>query len=236
MGKLIEVPREQEKRRRERIPAIENGDRLSRTEFERRYGASSVRKAELVEGVVHVGSPATDDHGSTAQLINGWLFTYAASTPGVAGGCATTIRLDWDNEVQPDGFLRLLPEHGGKCRPTEDRFLEGPPEVVVEVAASTASYDLHSKLEAYRRNGVREYIAVRVWDGELDWLELRGGVYERLAAGADGLLMSEVFPGLWLDPAALLRRDAAAVLEALRRGVESAEHAAFVERIAGKRS
>jgi hypothetical protein len=108
--------------------------------------------------------------------------------------------------------------------------LEGAPELVVEVAASTASYDLHDKLNAYRRNGVREYIVWRVGDGEVDWFVLRGGRYERLSPGGDGVHRSEVFPGLWLDTGALVRGDLARVHKVLDGGLASLEHATFATR------
>src|SRR5207248_2634562 len=83
-----------------------------------------------------------------------------------------------------------------------DDFIKAAPELVAEVSASSVSYDLHSKLNVYRRNGVREYIVWRVLDKEIDWFVLRGTQFERLTL--DGLLLkSEAFPGLWLDPAAL---------------------------------
>jgi len=39
------------------LTILENGDRLNRDEFERRYIASNIKKAELIEGIVHVASP-----------------------------------------------------------------------------------------------------------------------------------------------------------------------------------
>jgi Putative restriction endonuclease len=71
--------------------------------------------------------------------LNTWLGLYCFATPGVQGGDNATVRLDLENEVQPDGLLRLEPELGGKSRVTEDHYLEGPPELVLEIAASSAS-------------------------------------------------------------------------------------------------
>jgi hypothetical protein len=93
------------------------------------------------------------------------------------------------------------------------------------------SYDLHAKLHVYRRNGVREYLVWRVLDQEIDWFVLRDGQYERMSVDAQGLLRSEVFPGLWLDPAALVRGDLATVLAIIRQGLASPEHAVFVSRL-----
>jgi hypothetical protein len=102
---------------------------------------------------------------------------------------------------------------------------------VVEVASSSVSYDLHTKLHVYRRNRVREYVVWRVLDEAVDWFMLHEGQYERLQPGADGLFRSEIFAGLWLDAAALVRGDLATVLTAVQQGLASAEHAAFVARL-----
>jgi len=51
--------------------------------------------------------------------------------------------------------------------------------------------------------------------------------------GADGVLRSEKFPGLWLDPAALLARDSKRLLDVLRLGIASPQHAAWVAGLRG---
>jgi Uma2 family endonuclease len=142
-------------------------------------------------------------------------------------GDNSTVRLDLDNEPQPDGSLLIDPECGGQTRISADGYIEGAPELVLEVASSSASYDLHTKRHVYRRNGVREYVVWRVLDEAIDWFVLRDGEYERLDLGDDGILRSEVFAGLWLDPAALVRHDLATVLATVQRGVASPDHAAF---------
>ncbi len=109
--------------------------------------------------------------------------------------------------------------------------MTGAPELVAEIAASSASYDLHDKLNAYRRNGVREYVVWRVWDGAVDWFVLRAGRFEKLSPSSDGIYRSETFPGLWLDAAAVMRGDAARVLQVVQQGLASAEHAEFVQRL-----
>jgi Uma2 family endonuclease len=215
------------------IPLLENGDRLSRTEFERRYGAiAHLKKAELIEGVVYVPSPVRHRlHGEPHSYVTGWLVLYRAHTPGVQVSDNSTVRLDLDNEPQPDALLLIAPERGGQTHLSEDGYIEGAPELVVEVTSSSVSYDLHAKLHVYRRNGVREYVVWRVLDEAVDWFVLREGQYERLQPGADGLFRSEVFVGLWLDAAAMVRGDLATVLAAVQQGLASAEHAAFVARL-----
>ena len=202
-------------------PTLENGDRLTRAEFERRYEARpDLKKAELIEGVVHVPSPTRSGvHARPQATLIGWLFTYAAATPGVHVNDNPTVRLDLDNEPQPDAALLVAPEAGGQARVDEDDYVAGAPELVAEVAASSASYDLHDKLHVYRRNGVREYLVWRTLDGRFDWFELAGGVYRRRQPDASGLVRSRVFPGLWLAVEALLRGDLSAVVEAQQRGL-----------------
>lgn len=214
-------------------PPLNSGDRLSRAEFERRYQAHpEIPKAELVEGVVYMTSPVRlEQHGRLHLAIAAWLGAYLAATPGVDGATEATVRLDFDNEPQPDAFLRLEPEQGGRSWVTEDDFVEGAPELIVEIAASSAAYDLHDKKRAYQRNGVREYLAVQVYEQQVEWFVLREGTYEPLLPDADGVLRSEVFLGLWLQPAALWSGDLAGLLAVLQEGLASPEHAAFRTRL-----
>ena len=136
-----------------------------------------------------------------------------------------------DNEPQPDAVLFIDPTSGGQARITADDYLEKAPELVAEVAASSASYDLNTKFNVYRRNEVREYIVWRVLDREIDWFVLREGEFVRLQLDDAGLYRSKVFPGLWLDPAALVRGDTQSVQAALQRGLASREHAEFSARL-----
>ncbi len=218
------------------IPPLENGDRLTRNEFERRYHAMpGVKKAELIEGEVYMPSPVRHGrHSHPHTRVVTWLGNYETATPGVEAGDNGSIRLDLTNEPQPDAYLIILPDRGGQSRISEDDYIEGAPELVAEVAASSASFDLGKKLEVYRRNGVREYLVWRVLDREVDWYVNRGGGFDRLRP-VDGVLQSEAFPGLWLAPTALVQGDGAAVDAALRSGLESPGHAEFVDRLARDR-
>jgi Uma2 family endonuclease len=217
------------------LPPLENGDRLSRAEFERRYHAMpQLKKAELIEGIVFMPSPVRHQlHGRPHSQVIGWLTLYEAGTPGVQVGDNSTVRLDLDNEPQPDAILLIDPERGGQTRLSVDGYVEGAPELVVEVAASTASYDLHAKLNVYRRSGVQEYVVWRVQEQAIDWFVLRDGQYERLLPDADGRFRSTVFAGLWLDPAALLRHDVTTVLAVVQQGLASPEHGSLVARLSG---
>ena len=215
------------------IPPLIAGDRLTREEFHLRYQAMPhVKKAELIEGRVYMPSPASlAGHSAPHADLLTWLGNYRAYTPGVQTGDNGTLLLDLDNEPQPDALLRILPEYGGQSR-TVDDYVQGAPELVAEVAASSASYDLHDKLNAYRRNGVREYVVWLTWDRAIDWYVLRKGRYEAASAHWDAFHRSEVFPGLWLDTAAMLRGDLARVLAVLQQGLASTAHAEFVLRLA----
>ncbi len=213
-----------------RKSSLETGDHLTRHEFERRYDAiPDLKKAELIEGVVYMPSPVRfDQHGSPHADVMAWLGVYRAGTPGVRVGDNSSIRLDLDNEPQPDAVMIVEPARGGAAKIDGDGYLAGGPELVAEIAASNVSIARNSKLRVYRRNNIREYIIWREEDRELDWFVLRQGQYEPLTPGADGVLRSVVFPGLWLDAPALLRSDLAGVLQVLQRGMASPEHAAFV--------
>jgi Uma2 family endonuclease len=219
------------------IPPLEPGDRLSREEFERRYRAMpALKKAELIEGVVYIPPPPRfKRHARPHADVVGWLYLYTASTPGVELADDATVRLDLANEPQPDAFLFIEPQRGGQVRISDD-YIEFAPELVVEVASSSVSYDLGLKLEAYRRNCVREYVVWRVLDHEIDWFVLKDGQYRQLGPGSDAIYGSEVFPGLWLDRQALLERNHAKVIECVQLGLQSQEHAAFVERLAATRT
>jgi Uma2 family endonuclease len=196
-------------------PILESGDRLTRDEFHRRYcERPDIKKAELVEGVVYVASPVRFTfHGEPHARVITWLGVYAAKHPDVRLGDNATVGLDANNEVQPDAFLWR--EETGSARLDAAGYVEGAPQLVVEVAASSASYDLHDKKEAYRRAGVREYVVWRVTNRAIDWFRLRDGEYVLVAPDAGGLIESEVFPGLRLDVPKLLAGDVAGVLAAL---------------------
>src|SRR2546427_3449968 len=85
------------------LPPLEGGDRLTRSEFERRYDAMpQLKKAELIEGVVYMPSPVRcKSHGQPHGQIMSWVGVYSAATPGVDFADNATLRLDPDNEPQP---------------------------------------------------------------------------------------------------------------------------------------
>jgi Uma2 family endonuclease len=177
-------------------------------------------------------SPVRLNHHSSpnADLI-WWLGNYRVATPGVKVADNGTVRLDENNEPQPDGLMMIEAAYGGQARIDEDDYVDGSPELAAEVAASSVSIDLNDKLRAYQRNGVREYIVWRIQDAAIDWFALRKGRYVPLKPTGDGICRSKVFPGLWLDPAALVRSDLARVLQVAQEGIASPEHAKFVAKL-----
>jgi hypothetical protein len=176
-------------------------------------------------------SPVTRGHSWTHSDLNGWLYLYRLHTPGLEGGDNGSIRLGQDSMPQPDTSLRIKETHGGQARVDADGYLEGGPEFLAEVAVTSADFDIDVKLPLYRRHKVREYLVWRVSDREIDWFTLRGGKYGRLQPGPDGLYRSKVFPGLWLDPQALMNGNLPGVAAAVQQGVNTPEHAAFVQKL-----
>jgi len=220
------------------VPALENGDQLTAPEFRRRYEAMPhLKKAELINGVVHImpWPVSYQRHASPHADLITWLGFFRANTPGVGVGDNTTLRLDLDNEPQPDASLLLLPEYGGRARFEDDGFIAEGPELVAEVSNTSVSIDLHAKLHVYRRAGIPEYLVWRVGDAAIDWFTLVGGHYQPAPVGKDGVVKSGVFPGLWLDAAALLAGDMQRVLAVAQQGVASDEHKAFAATLANKR-
>jgi Uma2 family endonuclease len=208
------------------VPPLENGDRLSRAEFERRYQAMpKLKKAELIEGVTYMASPLRiKSHGEPHGNLIGWLWTYKIATPGTILGDNPTVRLDPDNEPQPDAVL-FVP--GRQATIDAEDYIEGAPELVVEVAASSTAIDLHDKKRAYRRNYVQEYLVWRTLEYQFDWFMLQADEYVPLVADDRGMIRSRVFPGLWLVVPALLAGDMTLVLSGLQEGLSSPEHQEF---------
>lgn len=225
-------------RRNGRSEPLENGEHLTAPEFLRRYEAMpEVKKAELIEGIVYMPSPVRfDAHAVPDALMQTWLGTYSAQTPGTQVGGNGTVRLDIENVPQPDVIFRITDECGGLSRLDEKGYLVGPPELVVEIAASSTSIDLHDKLRAYRRNGVKEYLVWRTLDDAVDWFVLADGDYQRQAPDRKGHLQSVTLPGLVLNVPALLAQDGAAVLATLNAALKQPAHRAFVAKLAAARS
>lgn len=218
------------------IPCLQSGDRLNWAEFERRYSADPyIRKAELIEGVVYVASPLRHlQHGRPHSRILTWLGVYQAQTPGTDLSVEPTVRLDINNEPQPDAVLFITPECQGEIQISPEGYIEGAPELIVEIAASSESMDLGEKKQIYCRNGVKEYLVWQTHENLLIWHILEQGAYRIMQPDADGVIRSQVFPGLWLSTPDLIAGDMIKVLEVVQRGIASDKHRSFVEMLAFK--
>lgn len=211
------------------IPELEGGDHLDQRAFHDRYEQMPTGfRAELIGGVVQVASPSKTRHGVPDGLLCTWLGVYRGQTPGTEFMPNLTTVLGGDSEVQPDGVLVIA---NGQTRVREDDYLLGPPELVAEVASSTASYDLHSKKRDYERYGVTEYLVIVARQRRVVWFVRENGSFVEMSPDAGGLLKSRVFPGLWLDAEAFLSNDYAKVLATLQDGVTSEAHAAFLRKL-----
>jgi Uma2 family endonuclease len=217
-------------KQRKTIPPLENGDRLDQKTFHERYEAMPPgTRAELIGGRVFMGSPLERPHGRAHLELGRLLGDYVEATPGTEGFDNATTILGEESEPQPD--LCLLIARGGQTR-DEDEYIAGAPELIAEVASSTESVDLNDKRADYEHAGVREYLVVALRQQRAIWFVLRRGKFKEMKPGSDGILRSEVFPGLWLDPVAFLQADSKRVREVLNRGLASPEHAAFVAKLA----
>jgi Uma2 family endonuclease len=209
---------------------LQHGERLSREEYEERYTQLPDVRAELLEGVVYLmSSPISADHGRPHALLMTSLGTYEAHTSGAMLYDSITIRLGISSDPEPDGVLLIPEEYGGRTRISDDRYVEGNPELVFEIARTSQDYDETIKLPIYARNGIPEYLLWKVEEGVIDWLTLRNGRYEKLLPGDDGITRSLIFPGLWLDLAALLQGDLKRLIHVITQGCASIEHGNFVQ-------
>jgi Uma2 family endonuclease len=217
-------------------PPLVAGQRLDQPTFHARYEAMPPdARSELIAGVVSMPSPLGFDHSDALIPVIVWLDRFEEFTAGVQALENATVMFDWRNEPQPDAALRIRPECGGRTR-NEGGYVAGVPELVVEVARSSRYIDLGPKFAEYERAGVLEYVVRTVDPDEVFWYVQENGRFVALPPGPDGLYRSRAFPGLWLDPKALLVGDRAAVRAALNLGIASPEHAAFAARLAAART
>jgi Uma2 family endonuclease len=216
---------------------MEAGDHLDQATFHECYKAMPPAfRAELIGGVVIVPSPLSWGHGVYHALVMVWLGNYCIATPGTLTADNTTTILGEASEPQPDGVLIIEPTAGGQTGLSEDDYTTGPPELIVEVASSSASIDLHAKRRDYEQAGVREYVVVVIRQQVIRWFSLQNGAYREISPDADGIFRSRVFLGLWLRANALLQHDGVTVMEVLRQGLATPEHAAFVLQLQERRA
>ncbi len=216
-------------------PQLHSGDRMSREEFHRIYSRMPEGfRAELVGGVVYVASPLKRSHGTHHALLGTVFGVYSARTTGVESGDNATIKLGDEGEPQPDLYLRILELFGGQSWTTEDDYVAGAPELLAEIALSSRSIDLHAKYDDYRTYGVKEYLVACLTTRTLHAFDLQAD--SEYSLEADGIYRSRMFPGLWIDGNALFAGDGARLLDTVGRGLESPEHAAFVQELQRRRT
>jgi Uma2 family endonuclease len=216
-------------------PLVE-GQRLDQATFHERYEQMPAgTRAELINGVVYMPSPVGHEHGRATVPAIVWLSYYQENTPGVDVLDNASTVLDVIREPQPDAQLRILPEYGGRTR-TDRRFVRGVPELIVEVSHTTRYTDLGPKFDDYERVGVLEYVVRALDPDDVLWFCLREGRLVELPPGPEGIFRSESFPGLWLDPRALIEGNTRRLREILDRGLATKEHSAFVARLAAARA
>ena len=209
------------------------GERMDVEEFLHRWDElPELKNVELIDGVVHVSSPVSRDHGNFDALIIWWLAHYAQATTGCSAGKNSTW-LMLDSAPQPDSYLRILPSHGGQSG-DEKRFCTGAPELAVEICLTSTEVDFGPKRDLYLKAGVREYITIELMWKRIVWRVAEEGMYLQ-ELPTDGIIRSETFPGLWLDVAALWAGDGARMLTALNAGLATEAHQQFVERLAAAR-
>ena len=214
-------------------PPLESGDRLSRAEFHRRYTMHpEIKKAELIEGVVIVGSPVHAQHSESHADIATLLGYYRAHTPGLRLADNQSVIIDNENEIQPDLCVRIDAPIGGRVERTEEGLYVGAPEFVVEVAASSSSYDLHSKLNIYQRNGVQEYLVLLAYEREVRFFRLADGEYVLVEPDETGVLRSRVLPGFWFRSDWFWEGRVAELIQLVEEGMASREHREFVDMLA----
>ncbi len=212
-----------------------NGDHLDQPTFHAIYETMPEHcRAELIGGVVYMASPMRIPHGKMGLLVSAWLGEYEEATPGTEALQAATAILGPSSEPEPDCCLRLLPEVGGDSRENADEYLEGPPELIVEISHSTAGIDLHAKKDDYELAGVKEYLVLAMKSKQALWFHRRRGKFVPLAMDADGIFRSRVFPGLWLAPKPLFAFSRAQTLAVARRGLASPEHSQFKNSLKSK--
>ena len=232
---MATVQKRQRPQAKRSLPLLENGDHLDQKSFHARYEAMPDVRAELIGGIVFMSSPLKPSHGRFGSRVIHWLAEYEIATPGTEVLENTTHIMGPESEMQPDAGLLILPECGGQTSIDKKGYLTGASELIAEISHSTESIDLNAKKIDYENAGVLEYVVVALRTKKVFWFARKHGKLKETQPDADGIYRSEVFPGLWLDPAALLRRDGPGVLAVVRRGLATPEHAAFVAKLASKK-
>jgi len=152
-----------------------------------------------------MSSPLKRPHGKMHMHVSRWLLDYEEATPGTESFNNATVILGKEGEPQPDLCLLISKADKGQTR-EEDEYIVGSPELIVEIASSTESIDLHRKLRDYQKAKVREYVVVVTRQARVFWFVSRESQFEDLPLGTDGIYRSETFPGGILKRCVLVER------------------------------
>jgi Uma2 family endonuclease len=198
-------------------PPLESGDVLDGAEYWRRYCATSDKlKSERINGKVYIMSPLRAVyHGNPHLLLAQWIATFAMHDPTLIGSDNATVRMNADNDPQPDLCLLRV---NGQTRFDDEGYILGAPELIVEVAGSSASYDFREKRDVYEAAGVGEYLVFETIEGRIEWWRADNGRFVDISQ-VDGIYKSVLFPGLWLDAEALRAANALKLIQTLEQGM-----------------
>lgn len=216
---------------------LENGATMDQPTFHELYKLTPEGfKAELIGGTVFVASPVSGFHAAPHAKLVAWMILYMDATPGVDVYDNATNILENAGEPQPDAALVLSPEVGGRTRMDDEGYIHGAPELVAEVAHSSASIDLGEKLALYEEAGAREYLVVLVREKKLRWFVRSRKDFVEQEPDDQGVLKSVAFPGLWLSAPRFFRPVVRHWIQLLNQGLASPEHAAFVAELKARRA
>ena len=199
---------------------LQPGDRLDHQTFMARYAAMGDSVwAERIAGRVRLMSPLRAvQHGNPHALLALWLGFYAAQFDGLTVSDNATVILDADNDVQPD---LCLYRQEGRVRTNELGYLVGPPELIIEVAGSSADYDLHQKKDLYLQTGVVEYLVYKTPRQTIHWWSRQSNQWITVRPDADRVWDSRLFSGLALDEVGLQTDSGKRILRTLQKGIAS---------------
>ena len=176
-------------------PRLRAGARMSLEEF-LALGETDER-LELIDGALYIMSTPTKDHQFLlARLIvyfELYLDAFTLAPAEVYQDIITILSPELQRVVEPDLVVIL----GGRNDIGGLIYVEGVPDIVVEILSSDRSHDLVRKRQIYAEAGVREYWILDPRHDTVTLLELRGGVYvARAALAAGDTLTTPLLPGL----------------------------------------
>jgi Uma2 family endonuclease len=203
---------------------------MSQTEFADLYRRTpdSVA-AELIGGVVYVSPPPSNEHDAAHMWLSAILMTYKMSVVGIEIGSSISLVMDDEFQPQPDLILRRLPEFGGRSITRADGSIQGPPELVVEIAYSRRSIELHTKMAEYARCGVVEYLVYMIDEKRLRWFDLP--TEQELFPEESGIFKIRQFPGLWIDQQAITANNRSQMIAVLQSGLAKPAHRSFARKM-----